>query len=105
LSINCQEELCEHLSSISQTQNLIIKEIKNLKEKVEEPYKIIDNLIIDINKVKQTNERLESLLPKLITDNNLEKISIQLNKLKLGPSSSNIANNNFILAKPRPKKS
>jgi len=105
LSINSQEELCEHLSSISQTQNLILKEIKNLKEKVEEPYKIIDNLIIDINKLKQTNEKLESLLAKLITDNNLEKISIQLNKLKLGPSSSNISNTNFILAKPRPKKS
>jgi len=105
LSINSQEELCEHLSSISQTQNLILKEIKNLKEKVEEPYKIIDNLIIDINKLKETNERLESLLAKLITDNNLEKISIQLNKLKLGPSSSNISNTNFILAKPRPKKS
>jgi len=97
--------LCEHLSSIQQTQNLILKEIKNLKEKVEKPYKVIDNLIIDLNKVKQTNERLESLLAKLITDNNLEKISIQLNKLKLGPSSSNIANKNFILAKPRPKKS
>jgi len=105
LSINSQEELCEHLSSISQTQNLILKEIKNLKEKVEEPYKIIDNLITDINKLKQTNEKLESLLAKLITDNNLEKISIQLNKLKLGPSSSNNANTNFILAKPRPKKS
>ena len=97
--------MCEHLSSIQQTQNLILKEIKNLKEKVEKPYKVIDNLIIDLNKVKQTNERLESLLAKLITDNNLEKISIQLNKLKLGPSSSNIANKNFILAKPRPKKS
>jgi len=105
LSINCQEELCEHLSSISQTQNFILKEIKNLKEKVEEPYKIIDNLIIDINKLKQTNERLENLLAKLITDNNLENISVQLNKLKLGPSSSNISNTNFILAKPRPKKS
>ena len=55
MSINTQEELCEHLSSISQTQNFILKEIKNLKEKVEEPYKIIDNLIININKLKQTN--------------------------------------------------
>ena len=105
MSINSQEELCEHLSSIQQTQNLIFKEIKNLKEKVEEPYKITENLISDLNKVKQTNERLESLLAKLITDNSLEKISTQLNKLKLGPSSSNISNNNFILAKPRPKKS
>jgi len=68
LSINTQEELCEHLSSISQTQTLILKEIKNLKEKVEEPYKIINNLIIDINKLKQTNERLESLLANLIAD-------------------------------------
>ena len=68
MSINTQEELCEHLSSISQTQTLILKEIKNLKEKVEEPYKIINNLIIDINKLKQTNERLESLLANLIAD-------------------------------------
>jgi len=105
LSINTQEELCEHLSSISQTQTLILKEIKNLKEKVEEPYKIINNLIIDINKLKQTNERLESLLANLIADKNLEKISIQLDKLKLGPSSTNNTNTNFILAKPRPKKS
>jgi len=50
LSINTQEELCEHLSSISQTQTLILKEIKTLKEKVEEPYNIINNLILDINK-------------------------------------------------------
>jgi len=105
LSINTQEELCEHLSSISQNQTLILKEIKTLKEKVEEPYKIINNLILDINRLKQTNERLESLLAKLIADNNLEKISLQLNKLKLGPSSSNNTNTNFILAKPRPKKS
>jgi len=57
LSINTQEELCEHLSSISQTQTLILKEIKTLKEKVEEPYKIINNLILDINRLKQTNKR------------------------------------------------
>ena len=104
MSIKNQEELCEHLSSISQTQNLILKEIKYLKEKVEEPYKINDTLIIEINKVKQTNEKLENLLAKLIIDKDLEKISNQLNKLKLGPSSSNISNNKFILPKPRLKK-
>ena len=104
MSINNQEELSEYLSSISQTQTLILKEIKTIKEKVEEPYKIINNLILDINKLKQTNEKLESLLANLIADKNLEKISLQLNKLKLGPSSSNNINTNFILAKPRPKK-
>ena len=66
MSINNQEELSEYLSSISQTQALILKEIKTIREKVEDPYKIINNLILDINKLKQTNEKLESLLANLI---------------------------------------
>ena len=96
--------MCKHLSSISQTQNLILKKIKYFKEKVKETYKLIDSLISKINKLKQTNERLENLLVKLIIDKDLEKISKQLNKLNLGSSSSNLPNNKFILAKPRPKK-
>ena len=89
MSINNQEELSEYLSSTSQTQALILKEIRTIKEKVEELYNIINNLIRDINKLRQANEKLESLLANLIADKNLEKISLQLNKLKLGPSSSN----------------
>ena len=75
-----------------------------LKEKVEESNKIIDTLIIDINKTKQTNERLENLLAKLIINKDLEKISNQLNKLNLGTTSSSSSNKKFILAKPRLKK-
>jgi len=104
LSINNSEELIEHLSAISHTQTFILKEIKTLREKVEEPYNIIHNLLFEINKLKQTNEKLESVLANLIADKNLENISAQLNKLKLGPSSSGNINTKFILAKPRPKK-
>jgi len=84
--------------------NCILKEIRFIKEKLEEPYKLFDNITIEINKLKQTNERLENLLEKLLIDKDLEKISNQLNKLKLGTENSSTPKNNFVLAKPRTKK-
>ena len=74
----------ETLDSLTKTQNLLFNKIQTLENKV--------NDILNILKSKEQQIRFST--------NKLDKITMQLSKLDLGKTTSQISTK-FVLAKPR----